>query len=272
MLRIEQHDGLCRVIAARTVAGRPLHSVSAYLVQDLLIDCGPPATARRLADWAVGNGVRRVAVTHHHEDHVGGGAELSRRLDVELLAPGGCVQQIRAPRRIPVYRRLVWGRPSPAPARPVGRFVELRGRALQVVPTAGHTPHHVAFFDPEDRTVYTGDLFVHERIRYLREVEDPWQQIESLRRIADLSPRRLACSHAGVIEDVSSALGRRIAWWTGLADRATELAERGWSVRRIRRELLGREGWMTWISGGRFSKGNLVRALLRRPAQRTARG
>jgi hypothetical protein len=52
MLHIQTYGPVTRIEMARTVTGRPLYRASAYLVDGLLIDSGPPSTGRELAAFA----------------------------------------------------------------------------------------------------------------------------------------------------------------------------------------------------------------------------
>ncbi len=265
MFRTSVWGPVTRIEMARSVAGRPLHTVSAYLLGDTLVDSGCPASARRLAEWAHGRGVRRVVHTHHHEDHCGGDAALGLLGDVEILAPPRTVPILGDFYRLPTYRRLVWGQPRSVGSIPMGEEVGIGGTPFRVVPTPGHAADHVCLFDPVRRWLFTGDLFIHRRVRYLRSVEDAWRMLRSLEEVRRLGPKVLLCSHAGVVTDAGAALDDRIAHWRGLADAARRLADGGAGPRAVTRRLLGREGPMTWISVGDFSKVNLVRSLLASP-------
>ena len=98
-----------------------------------------------------------------------------------------------------------------------------------------------------------------------RRIEDVWLHIESLRRVLALEPDMLICSQAGFFENAREVLSRKIRFWEDLGERARALRDRGWSLRDITRELLGREGPRTYVSGGEFSKLRLIRGLLRDP-------
>ena len=87
--------------------------------------------------------------------------------------------------------------------------------------------------------------------------------MRSLRTIRDLNPRRMICSHAGIVDDAVGALNRRIRFWEELEEAARSALDRGDSERRVTRRLLGRDGLMAFISGGDFAKLNLVRSLVR---------
>lgn len=248
---------------ARTIFGRWLHSVSAYQLGDTLVDSGCPATARQLAAWCDNRGVRRVVHTHHHEDHSGGDAELVRRFDVEVLAPPRTIPILADFYGLPWYRRLVWGQPGAVRANPLGDDVEIGGYRFQTIPTPGHAADHFCLFQTDRRWLFSGDLFIHPRVTHLRRSEDAGTILESLRRILDLEPELLMCSHAGFVENACERLEQRIRFWEDLGRHAASMLTGGVGARRISRRLLGGEGMMAVISGGDFSKTNLIRSLLR---------
>jgi len=265
MLDVTSFGPFTRIRLTRTLFGRPVHDVSAYLLDDLQIDTGPPTTARELVAWCRERPISRVVLTHHHEDHVGGAAALRHELGLPVQAPEGALPILLEGARVPLYRRAVWGRPKRFRAEPLGDQLEHGPYRFRVVPTPGHAFDHVCLFEEERGWLVSGDLYVHERVRYLRRIEDLWTHVESLRRALALEPGLLICAHAGVVEDACGALRRKIEWWEGLSERARELHREGHSLRRITRRLLGREGFLYGFSFGDFSKKNLVRALLHRP-------
>lgn len=263
MLETTTHGPITRIRMARVVLGRVVHDVSAYLVGGLLVDTGPPATADTLVALCRRREVRRVVLTHHHEDHSGGAAALARQLGVDVLAPAGAIPILAEGLRMPFYRYLVWGqRPERLRACPLPDRIEIGDLELSVLSTPGHAFPHVCLFEAERRWLFSGDLFVHERVKYLRRIEDLEAHLASLGRALALEPELLLCAHAGVVEDACGALERKIAYWEGLRARARNLQAEGYSPAAITRQLLGREGFLTYASFGDFSKRNLVRALL----------
>ncbi len=262
MISTRRLGPITRILLARTVAGRPLHLASAYLVGRTLIDSGPPATARALVGLYRRLGVERVVHTHHHEDHTGGSARLRRKLAIEIFAPPATVAILARFDRVPLYRRLVWGRPRPVDATPFSGTLEFDGMRLEAIPTPGHAPDHHCLFDHAHGWLFSGDLFVHPKVRYLRRDEDPWLQLEGLHRVRALRPTLLLCAHAGMIREADAALARRIEFWESLARDARRLRAAGYSTRTVTRRLLGREGGLHWVSFGEFSKRNLIEALL----------
>jgi glyoxylase-like metal-dependent hydrolase (beta-lactamase superfamily II) len=164
--------------------------------------------------------------------------------------------------RLPWYRRLVWGQPANVATRPFGSTVRVGPCTLRAIPTPGHAADHVCLWETEHRWLFSGDLFIHTRVTHVRRSEDVGTILASLRSVAKLEPKLVICSHAGFVEDARSALDQRIAYWEELAQRAASMAGGGASPRAIRRRLLGGEGAMMVLSGGDFSKTNLIRSLL----------
>jgi glyoxylase-like metal-dependent hydrolase (beta-lactamase superfamily II) len=262
MLESETRGPITRIHLARTVLGRPLYTVEAYLVDGLLIDTGCPATASQLTAWCRKRGVHRAVNTHHHEDHAGGDATVLGALHLPVAAPPGAVPILADFPRLQLYRWLIWGQPGDVSVEPLEDVVETDGYRFEVVPTPGHCADHVCFFEPRQGWLFGGDLFIHERVRYLRADEDARATLQSLRRVLELRPRLLICSHAGWVEDACGAIERKIAFWEDLAQRAGVLRSEGLSLREVTDRVLGSEGLLAHVTGGHFAKINLVRSLL----------
>ena len=166
---------------ARGVHWLPLRGVNVYFVRSgeswVLIDAGFPGSARVIADAAgrlCGAAGRPAAIllTHGHPDHAGAAVGLAAAWDVPILAPAAEMPFIDGTRLYP--EPLVFWLSRVLPRRAMEALV--RGSDLggavrpfdpqdgapglpdwTVVPTPGHTPGHVAFFRPDDRTLITGD-------------------------------------------------------------------------------------------------------------------
>jgi len=262
MLRSTEYGPITRIHLARTAFGRPLYTVEAYLVDGLLIDTGCPATGPELVAWCRGRNVRQVVNTHHHEDHSGGDSALQGALGLPIAAPPEALPILADFYRLQLYRRVIWGRPGSVAAEPLGGVVETDRYRFEVIPTPGHCPDHVCLFEREQGWLFSGDLFIHERVRYLRADEDALGTLESLRRVLALRPRLLVCSHAGLVEDGCGAIEHKIAYWERLAEQARALRQEGLLLREVTDRLLGTEGLMTHLTRGHFAKVHLIRSLL----------
>ncbi|CAN5457237.1 hypothetical protein BH23ACI1_BH23ACI1_10140 [soil metagenome] len=84
---------------------------------------------------------------------------------------------------------------------------------LRVVPTPGHAPDHLIFFDEASGDLYCGDL-----VRLGGTIVIPTskggnllQYLDSLRCVRDLSPRRLLPGHGPIIEEPARIIEEYIA-------------------------------------------------------------
>ena len=174
MLRAEGDGEVTFLRLARTIAGRPLYRGGAYLAGGVLVDCGPPATAARglrLAAGPSGRGGR------HHAPPRG---PLGRRRAAEGAAGphaadprGGSRAAARAASRWRSTAASPGADTRPSRRRRCRTVVDAGGVRLEVVETPGHSPDHVCFFERARGWLFTGDLFLAERQRYLRDGRGP---------------------------------------------------------------------------------------------------
>jgi ribonuclease/clavin/mitogillin len=199
-----------------------------------------------------------LVLTHHHEDHVGA-APL-------LRAQRGLVPRVHR-EGIPLlehgfvqegYRKLVWGRVPRFRAEALGDVVETGALRFRVLHTPGHSVDHVCLFEPERGWLFTGDLFLAERLRYLRSDEELDRLISSVEAATEVF-----CAHRGLVRNGVEALRRKADHLRSLRDRVLDLLDEGLPEREIARRVIGPEGPMTWFSLGRFSVRNFVRSLAR---------
>jgi glyoxylase-like metal-dependent hydrolase (beta-lactamase superfamily II) len=244
---------------ARQVLGRPVYWVCAFHVDGLLIDTGCAHTARKLMRALEGYPVSQVVCTHHHEDHIGGNAAARARFGLRARIHPLGIERVRNPGpRLPLYRRFTWGSPPADDPEPLGDRVETDRYAFRVIHAPGHSPDQIVLFEEREGWLFSADLYLGERVQYLRHDEDLGESLASLRRIAALPVGRLFCSLGAVHDDGRRALEAKLAYWETLCVRVAELAAAGLPSAQIRRRVLGAEGVLRWVSQGDFSKQHLV--------------
>jgi len=139
-----------------------------------LVDAPEAAPIRRALD-AHGWKLSDILLTHHHDDHVAGVAE---------LRDGARVIGARADaHRLPPLDLEV------APGDPL----EVLGVKVEVIDVPGHTLGHVAFHFPQDHMAFTADSLMALGCGRLFEgtADQMW---DSLRKLRDLPGQTLICS------------------------------------------------------------------------------
>lgn len=125
----------------------------------------------------------RVLITHWHPDHVKGLPALRDRWRglVVVEAPG-----------------------APVPA---------GDGHLEIIPTPGHSPDHLCFFDREAGDLYCGDLARRGGTIVIpaRKGGDLRAYLASLKLVRDLGPRRLLPGHGPLVEDPAALIDEYLA-------------------------------------------------------------
>lgn len=152
-----------------------------YLIEDpdgfTLIDAGIPPSGTRIvqqieASGRTIGGLKRILITHAHPDHIGALKFLHDKSGAQVIASALETRVLTENLPIPMPDRASLP-PLAKPMRPpetrveqvpVDRVVsdgdtlpDVMG-GLQVIATPGHAPGHLAFWQPEQRVLFMGDV------------------------------------------------------------------------------------------------------------------
>lgn len=257
MLRLETHGDVTQ-LAFSTLTSRAMgFGVSAFLVRGVLVDSGFPAVRSDLVAWLGRARPEGALLTHWHEDHAGNADELATH-GIAVGMPPGTESRLRAFGHIGFYRRACWGMPRDlrGPVRPFAH------PNLALLPALGHSEDHHVVWDEERETVFGGDLFIGVKVRIAHHGEDMRAQVDSLRRVAALRPRRFFDAHRGLLTDATTLLLAKADWIEGTIAAIEDRARRGWDAKAIRNDVLGREDHMGIVSRGAYSRMGFVCSVL----------
>lgn len=264
MIRAFDYGEVCFFRMAWGIFGRAVYWTGVYAVDGLLVDSGPPNLAHEVRRLCQELAVRQCVTTHHHEDHSGNLRLLREQLGITPLAHAHAIERIAQPETRPqIYRRVLWGVPPAAQSQAVGDWLETPKFRFQVIHTPGHAEDHIALYEPQRGWLFSGDLYLAPKLRYLRADEDIYAMLDSLQRVVALEPEVLFCQHRGRVEGATAMLRRKLDFLVELGERIHDLHAKGLSHTEIARALPGSDLlWRIW-TGGHFSKRNFVRAFLR---------
>jgi glyoxylase-like metal-dependent hydrolase (beta-lactamase superfamily II) len=127
----------------------------------------------------------------------------------------------------------------------------------------------VCFYVPAEGWLFSGDAFLHERVKVFRRDEDFAATITTLERLCALDFETLYCAHRPRLTAGRAALRTRLDWLRGIEDRVRRLHAEGRDVAAITRALgLGEARIGRWLTAGDASTENMVRSVLFGPTPR----
>lgn len=267
MIQVEQHGSVTVIRMARALLGRPLYWTAAYWLDGLLIDTGPRCTAGELVRVLDKVSVQQIAITHGHEDHIGGLATLVQRFPAaKVYAARPTLPLIENPDLLEMqrYRRLIWGKPTPFTGThsldEVEDVLRTPQFTLRAIETPGHSRDHVSYFEPNFRWLFCGDAFIGGRDIAWAPEFDMFAIVSSLRTMAALRPERLFPGSGTVRRTPLPDLLGKITDLIQLAEKVQKLDAAGRSTAEIVAMLFGGEPSIHRWTFGHFSAANLVEA------------
>lgn len=231
-----------------------------YFVDGLLVDTGPHSLRKRLRPFLAGLPVDQVALTHLHEDHCGLAYLFSERGVPVYCLPESVADASREP-RLPLYRRLVWGRRPAFEAQPLPEVVRTPQHEFQVLRAPGHTPLHALFYEASRGWLFTGDFFLTTRPRVVFLEEDLRATLASLKSLEGLHVRVLFDAHSGPLHEGARLLARKRAALEELGERVATLRARGLDDRAIDRTLFPKKPLITWFSRGEWTSLRMIQTV-----------
>jgi len=217
--------------------GPPFMSVYLYLFDGLVIDSGQRLMQKTVIELLGEKKLQQILLTHHHEDHSGNASAICSRHHIEAYGHPITVQKMAAGFPILPYQRFIWGRTEKIRLLPLGPAVESNRYKLAPVHTPGHSKDHMVFLEKTNGWLFSGDLYLGQRIRYFRADEKILDQIESLKKVLKLDFDALFCAHNPCPQNGKSKLKQKLQFLEDIVGQVQKLKESGLSSKAVVKRL-----------------------------------
>ena len=245
-------------------AGPPLMTVHFFVVDGLVIDTGQTHMEKACLDILKQRPVDGVLLTHYHEDHSGNAAAIRSTLGIPVLGDARTADEMSRPHRLRPYQRFMWGRSRPVDVSPLPRIVENGHTKLIPVHTPGHSEDHTAYWDPDRGWLFSGDLYLGDRVKYFRADERIADEISSLKIALGLDFDALFCSHRPYPRGGKERIKAKLSFLEGFYGNVARLWHEGMGESDIMRTLqLKEDRFIKWICLGNVSMRQMVRSVIR---------
>ena len=196
-----------------------MHAGAAYYLRgekSALIETGTSLSAPYIMDALQGTKLDYIFVTHVHLDHAGGAGVLARSYENAsvIVHPRGAKHLIDPTRLVESVRQAtgemfsLYGEAVPIDAERVheasdGERFDLGSETvIETVYSPGHAPHHMCFFEPEERILYAGDAAgaLRDGILYCTTPPPSFDlelSLRTLEKLRSLHPREIFYTHFG---------------------------------------------------------------------------
>ncbi len=243
-----------------------MQSVYLFHIGDTLIDTGQSKSREEVVKKLDALNIKKIILTHHHEDHTGNAAYLSRRYEVPVYAHPKCVQMLKVGLKLPPLGAIISGGVEKVRAKKLleDEIIETGDYTLKPVYTPGHTSDHYSFYMKEKGWLFSGDLYVADKIKYFSDNESMKQQIESLEKLCALDFDVLLCSHNPKLENGKKHLEKKLQGFKEFYEKVLFLHSKGYNFNSILKETGRKENnFYNIVTLGSFNAINMVKSVLR---------
>ncbi|MHA1689510.1 MAG: MBL fold metallo-hydrolase [Promethearchaeota archaeon] len=261
---------------------------SVYFIDGILIDAGAPGGVNDFREFIQlilkrENGtIKACVITHAHEDHCGGAWLLQEEFKIPILAHELAIEKLEKEYTYPQYRQIAWGKMR-LPVKNVEILPEIltsksKKYTFELIPMPGHAPEQVALIEKKAQWVFVADA-IQPKYKMLfggnSDIQEDISMIyDSIERLynytANLNKLKIFMSRSGVQEgreflkeklDEIKALHLKVhqAW----EKEAKHNINQEKILRKVLKNVFGKETMVEKLSNGDLSTMNLVKSLLK---------
>jgi glyoxylase-like metal-dependent hydrolase (beta-lactamase superfamily II) len=246
--------------------GTNVQTVYTFLLGDTLIDTAHSNSRDEVLARFENRGIRQILLTHFHEDHSGNAGFLKRRWKVPVYGHPETAKVLKKGYKVSPLSRVISGHVSRVEVTPLEETQMIRAGQYDVQPifTPGHSHDHYSYYIPEKGWLFSGDLFVAERIKYFANFESIKEQIASLQKLCALDFDVLLCSHNPKVKNGKAHLEKKLRNFEEFYETVKTLSTKGMSAKEIL-EHTGRKENKLYdiITLGNFNAINMVKSVLK---------
>ena len=245
--------------------GKPNMFVYCYLIDGLLIDTGQPRVRKELCDILEQEEIKRIIITHHHEDHSGNIEAIKKLKNIEAYASSLCCKFMLKPKRVELARWMTWGQHQPATLIPIAdTLIQTNYYQFKVIPTPGHAADHISLYESNKGWLFSGDIYINDYLKMFMRDELIGHHILSLRKLLSLEFDRMFCSHQPVLKNPKKRLMNKLHFLEDFYGQVSEIYSKGYTAKEIMRSLRYKDDKLSkLLSWGQLSRTNMVKSVIK---------
>lgn len=241
--------------------GPPWLTVHFYHLDGIVIDTGQHHMQKHAIDLLKNKSLHTVLLTHHHEDHSGNADAISRHYGIPVKGDSLTAEKLRCRFPILPYQHYTWGKSRPVDIRPLEPVIDTGNYRIKPLHTPGHSKDHTVYLEENNGWLFSGDLYLGERIKYFRSDEKFYDQIVSIEKVLHYDFDSLFCAHNPCLKGGKEKLRGKLQYLQDLYGKVQRLKARGFSIEKTLSELNDRRDRIVkLVTFGNVSFANMVRS------------
>jgi ribonuclease/clavin/mitogillin len=244
------------------VKGGHSSKVYLFLVDGMLVDTGSFNMQQELIPFYQASSFDSVVLTHSHEDHVGTAAWLERNKKVPVYIHPASIEFCSKPITYPIYRQIAWGIREPFSALPLEDTIRSKQYDWKIIHTPGHADDHVVFLNEETGRLFSGDLFLTPKPKFIMSHESIPVMMRSIRTALTYDFQSMFCCHAGYVADGKRLLQMKLDYMENMSGEILHLHKQGYSIAEIKQRMFPDHFDIISVSEGQFDSEHIVRSVV----------
>ncbi len=251
--------------------GQPMMTAYFYVFGNVMIDTGFSHMQRETLKIAKDYNIKQIFLTHHHEDHSGNAASIKKAVGADVYGSPLTIKKMSAPFKILPYQKYMWGRTVPLSIKPIPENIATDLGIMTPIHAPGHSKDHTVYFIKDAGALFSGDLYLGDKIKFFRVDEDMGVQISSLKKILKLDFQTLLCAHHPRLERGRQHIENKLGFLEDLYGSIIVLWQKGYSEKQIFAALNLKEAlFIKYFCFGNVSMINGVRSAVKHYEKGTA--
>jgi glyoxylase-like metal-dependent hydrolase (beta-lactamase superfamily II) len=244
-----------------SLSGPPLMTAWCYLIDGVMIDTGIRHLRPAILGCVKQDKPDLMLITHYHEDHSGNAGAIRSASGIPAYGHPLTVKKLSSPFKIRPYQHLMWGKSDPVDLAVHPVALDAGRCRFRPIHTPGHSKDHTVYLEENRGYLFSGDLFLGERIKFFRADEHLGDQLSSLKTILTFDFDSLFCAHRPQMKNGKQAIRQKLDYLENFYGSVRDLKSEGNGLNEIIRQLDDRSDrrvkWMT-LNNACFA--NMVRS------------
>lgn len=258
------HQGVTGIRVGGSLIGKPLMTMIFYYLDKHLIDTASYRTRRLVDRFCDEHIVKKILLTHYHEDHSGNAGFLQKKLNIPVMGHANTADHLSRPIALKPYEHFIFGKVETARITPAPKHILLDQYQLTPIFTPGHSNDHTVYIEENRGWLFSGDLFLGPKIKYWRQDEKINDTIQSIKTVLGYEFDTIFCGHNPQFSSGKKLLKSKLDQLQSLVDEVLDLKHKGLKDKEICRTMTqGRESHLTkLITIGDVSYRNMIVAAI----------